>query len=150
MIRGYLLTSGGRRRPFVKAVFQFPGLRDGSVEVDLLVDTGADRTVLSPLDAEKLATDLGIDFSSLPRGTSGAGVGGQVDTRIVEAVITLDSFSTSLTLTILEPPVGRPIPSIPSLLGRDIISQFALILEERTNRVLLLEPHEADALALPS
>lgn len=68
---------------------------------------------------------------------------------VVEAVITLDSFSVALTLTIMEPPVGRPIPSIPSLLGRDIISQFALIFEERTNRVLLLEPHEADTLSLP-
>lgn len=81
MIRGYLLTRGGRRRPFVKAVFQFPGLRDDNFEVQLLVDTGADRTILSPSDSEKLVTDLEIDLSSLSRGTPGAGVGGEVHTR---------------------------------------------------------------------
>jgi len=40
------------------------------------------------------------------------------------------------------------MPRIPSLLGRDILSHFALFVEERTNRVLLLEAHEADALPL--
>lgn len=124
MIRGYLLTSGGRQRPFVNASFQFPDLRDSSLEVRLLVDTGADRTIISPMDAGKLVTDLGIELSTLPAGIPGAGVGGQVDTRVVEAVINLDSFSMSLALTIMEPPVGRSIPSIPSLPGRDIISRF--------------------------
>lgn len=39
--------------------------------------------------------------------------------------------------------------SIPSLLGRDVLARFALFFEERTGRVLLLEPSEADALELP-
>jgi hypothetical protein len=50
-------------------------------------------------------------------------------------------------LTILEPQV--PLLPIPSLLGRDILARFALVMEERTRRVLLLEPAEADALGLP-
>ena len=62
-------------------------------------------------------------------------------------VCLLDTFSLPTLLTILDPPPG-PMPSIPSLLGRDILSHFALFLEERTNRVLLLEAHEADALPL--
>lgn len=33
---------------------------------------------------------------------------------------------------------------MPSVLGRDILSRFALFMEERTQRVLLLEPDEAD------
>ena len=40
------------------------------------------------------------------------------------------------------------MPRIPFLLGRDVLSHFALFLEERTNRVLLLEAYEADALPL--
>jgi hypothetical protein len=39
--------------------------------------------------------------------------------------------------------------TIPSLLGRDLLARFAVFLEERTNRVLLLDPQEADALTLP-
>jgi hypothetical protein len=30
-----------------------------------------------------------------------------------------------------------------------MLSHFGLFVEERTNRVLLLEPHEADSLNLP-
>jgi hypothetical protein len=63
--------------------------------------------------------------------------------------LTLESLSMSLSLTILEPP-SDPLPTIPSLLGRDILSRFALFMEERTDRLFLLEPDEADALRLPS
>lgn len=60
----------------------------------------------------------------------------------------MGSFSTPLTLTILEAPTG-PLAPIPSLLGRDVIAHFALFMEERTRRVLLLEPAEVAALPLP-
>ena len=139
MIRGYFYTIGNRSRPYVSATFRFPTLNSQRFEVRLLVDTGADRTLLSPLDARR----IGIDITTLPLGSSSAGVGGQVPTRTVEAVLTIQYFSTPLTLTIPETP--RPIPS---LLGRDILSHFAPFMEERTNRVFLLEPHEADALPL--
>lgn len=56
-----------------------------------------------------------------------------------------------LTLTVLEPPrEDVPISTIPSLLGRDVLANFALFMEERTGRVLLLTPKEADAIALPT
>ncbi|MGI8552157.1 MAG: hypothetical protein ACR2PL_15450 [Dehalococcoidia bacterium] len=38
---------------------------------------------------------------------------------------------------------------VPSLLGRDLLSFFALFLEERTRCVLLLDPAEAGGLSLP-
>ncbi|MSQ17669.1 MAG: hypothetical protein EXR54_08955 [Dehalococcoidia bacterium] len=120
------------------------------MQVPLLVDTGADRTILAPSDALRLARRFGLNLGDLPRSTPGTGVGGQVPTRVIEATLNIDSFSTSLTLTILEPISGRPLPPIPSLLGRDILSHFALFMEQRTNRVLLLDPQEADALSLPA
>jgi len=147
MIRGYFLRSGSTVRPFVDASFEFPLLHAGSLEVPLLVDTGADRTILAPLDAMRLAEETGVDIAALPRGVPSTGVGGQTDTRTVEVIVTLDPFSTPLTLTILDP--LSHIQPIPSLLGRDILSRFTLIVEQRTNRVLLLEPEEADALSLP-
>jgi predicted aspartyl protease len=139
MIRGYL-TTGATRRPFVSARLQFPSLGDLRHPVEFLVDTGADRTILSPLDAMR----LGINLDTLESGLPSTGVGGQAETRTIEAVLTIDSLSMPLTLTIIE--TSRPIPS---LLGRDVISRFALFMEERTNRVLLLEPAEAESLNLP-
>lgn len=147
MIRGYFLRAGRTGRPFVDASFEFPLLQTGSFEVPLLVDTGADRTILAPLDSMRLAQELGIDLGTLPKGLPSTGVGGQADTRVVETTLTLDSFSMPLTLTIIEPVL--PISLIPSLLGRDLLFRFALIVEQRANRVLLLEPEEADALRLP-
>ena len=146
MIRGHFATLGTRRRPLVKGVFQFPTL-NRDLELRLLVDTGADRTILGPAHAERLRTEFGMDFTVLRRGQPGTGIGGQVATRVVEAILTLETVALPLTLTILEP--TAPLAPIPSLLGRDILAHFALFLEERTTRVLLLEPAEADALDLP-
>ena len=147
MIRGYFATQGTRRRPFIDAILQFPTLNSRSLDVKLLVDTGADRTLLSPRDARRLTRSFALDLTMLLTGMPSTGVGGQSNTRTLETVCLLDTFSLPTLLTILDPPPG-PMPSIPSLLGRDILSHFALFLEERTNRVLLLEAHEADALPL--
>ncbi len=140
-----LYGRGGKGRPFVRGTLEFPAfVRD--LEVALLVDTGADRTILGPLDTRR----LGIDLSTLPAGRPSTGVGGQSQTRTTGAILKLESFSTALELTILDsPPGSQPSLAIPSLLGRDILSRFALFIEERTSRVLLLEPEEADALSLP-
>jgi hypothetical protein len=116
--------------------------------VPLLVDTGADRTVLSPTDAIRLTRRFGVNLDDLPQGVPSTGVGGQAFTRAVRAVLNIESFSTPLTLTVLEPILSRLL-SIPSLLGRDVLSHFALFMEERTSRVLLPEPHEANTLDLP-
>lgn len=147
MIRGYFSTTGSRRRPFIHSLFEFPTLANRSLDVELLVDTGADRTSLAPLDARRLAARLGVDISALPQGDPSTGVGGPMETRTIEAVLTLDRFSTPITLTILEP--RDPFLPIPSLLGRDILFRFMLIVEQRTDRVLLLAPEEARALNLP-
>jgi hypothetical protein len=145
VISGYFATGARARRPFVNAVLDLPAV-GRRLSVPLLVDTGADRTVLAPLDARRWRVDL----TALPAGAPSSGIGGRVTTRTVDAILTLQDFSTSLSLTILEwPPPPAPTPAIHSVLGRDVISRFALFVEERTSRVLLLEPAEADAFALP-
>ena len=142
MIRGYFHSRGGIRRPFVSARFQFPSFDNQILETRLLVDTGADRTVLAPRDCKRLMRQFGLDFSTLATTKPGAGVGGRVKMRTLEAIMTIPPYSTPLTLTLLEPEPGNISP-LPSLLGRDILSHFALFMEERTGQLLLLEPEEA-------
>lgn len=86
MIRGYFATIGTRRRPVVDAVLHFPTLGDRGVQVWLLVDTGAERTVLAPLDATRWMRECGIGLAALAAGVPSRGRGGQWSTRSIEAV----------------------------------------------------------------
>jgi hypothetical protein len=112
-----------------------------------LIDTGADSTVLAPGDV--LALHLGA--RRFQQGPPSVGVGGTMRTAQVEATLTLGTLSYDISLRLLVPRRDQQgaVSRIPSLLGRDILAHFALIMEERTGRVLLLEPREADALPWP-
>jgi hypothetical protein len=73
-------------------------------------------------------------------------------TVVAGATLTLGGHEFDLALRVLAPstaPQRVSLERIPSLLGRDILSHFALIFEERTERVLLLTPEEVDRLNLP-
>jgi predicted aspartyl protease len=147
MIRGYLLAMGRIRRPFVVGRIAIPS-QDIADDVNLLIDTGADGTLLSPSDA----TRLRINLAQLSPGPPSTGVGGRVPTVYADATLTLDNFIYQLAIRILaprSPAQQQALARIPSLLGRDILAHFALFFEQRTGRVLLLTPEEADALALP-
>ena len=62
--------------------------------------------------------------------------------------MTIGNLHIDRDIPVIEPIPGRLV-GLPSLLGLDILSHFALFVEDRTNRVLLLEPAEADALPIP-
>ena len=123
---------GGRIIPFLTCNFEFPHTPHlGVGSVDLLVDTGADRTTLSRMAAET----IGLDLSALPDGGTSTGVGGVTALRVVESRLSVQGYSTILRqLRISES--RHPVPSI---LGRDFMRRFALFIEERTGRVLFLD-----------
>lgn len=81
MIRGYFSTRGGISRPYVTARFQFPSLENRTLETRLLVDTGADRTLLAPRDCKRLIRRFGLDLTSLATTATGTGIGGKVNMR---------------------------------------------------------------------
>ena len=140
MILGYFRSVGDRIRPFVDCDFAFPDFPNaGATDVRLLVDTGADSTLLAPGDAIR----TGIEFSALGRGPTSRGVGGDASTLQVESQIFVQGYTIPIILSI--PEVRRPIPSV---LGRDFIRHFALFMEERTGRVLFLDESDIDTFGL--
>ncbi|HLH23534.1 MAG TPA: hypothetical protein VK066_13515 [Chloroflexota bacterium] len=147
MIRGYFEGPPGRRRPFVTARLEL-ATRGPVGEVEFLIDTGAESTILGPVDALWLR----IDTRLLPTGPRTVGIGGRIATTRLEARLRLGDRPISTVLRLLAPRSRRQqqaLLSLPSLLGRDVLRHFALVVEERTDRVLLLDPDEADALSLP-
>src|SRR5262245_48262631 len=116
-------TSGA---PYIEARVSFPrlGLRG---LVSFLVDTGADGTVLMPIDSLK----LGVDFGSLRNPTSSQGVGGIAHGFNERVVLSFSDrrhvFSYVLRIEVLAPAAHNM--RLPSLLGRDILDQWRCIID---------------------
>ena len=140
MIVGRFSDQGEILRPFVRGRLTIPGHEQASQQIiEFLVDTGADTTLLSPVDADA----LGLDTSALAIEAESSGVGGEVALRVVEAVLTIQGYSVPLILYI---PEGEQV--IPSLLGRDFMAGFALFMEESTRTLVLLDKAEVANLGL--
>lgn len=140
MIRGYFRTLGRRVSPYLACNLEFPDAPHiGTRTIELLVDTGSDRTTLSRPAAES----IGLDLATLPDGGTSAGVGGVSAVRQVRVSLSVQDFSTEFWLRILE--LRQPTPSV---LGRDFIANFALFMEERTGRVLFLDQSDVDMYGL--
>lgn len=108
------------RRPFGGAVFHFHSWAGATLKISLLVDPGADRTNIAPLDALKLDMESGIRLDNLPQGEPSIGVGGKASTRLIDADLTSGDGKTIdhwQKLTIIEPPETGPLPTYPSLLA---------------------------------
>ena len=131
MFRGYFAGEGTRRAPYIICNFRFPDLPHlGATGVDLLVDTGAETTILS----RSVAENIGLDLATLPDGGTSTGVADVTATRVVQAEISVQDYSINLWVRIQE---SRH--SVPSILGRDFSRRFALFIDERTDRVLFFD-----------
>lgn len=120
-----------------------------SIELDIhspvrfLMDTGASRTIISDMDAIK----LGIDYFLLPRFKAGtAGIGGVVDTYFIQnANLIFKTQEGAHTEKMDEIFVlkhkrrDERIKRIPSLLGRDILNKYQLLLDRKSNRVIITD-----------
>ncbi len=143
MKSGYFRHQGSTQRPYVDLTLRFPVANNQALRISFLVDTGADHTLLSPFVGARLHERLGVDILSLPFGTPIGGIGGQTETRMIDATLDIGELSISATLSLVEPPPGY-FPTMPSLLGRDILYELALFMERKTDRLLLLDESETE------
>ncbi len=92
--------------------------------VSFVFDTGADRTILMPLDAR----DLGVNYAALRNPNQARGIGGTVETHTEPArAFFVDDddhilHGYEIALGICQP--SQSAGQIPSLLGRDIIDRW--------------------------
>lgn len=92
----------------------------------MLFDTGADRSVLAPADANK----LGIDYDLLTDGSKSFGIGGSATIYQETAFLAFGDpddgrlFGYRINVGILDKKAGLRVPS---LLGRDVINRWRVI-----------------------
>lgn len=117
MINGFIHPDD---RPMVTGLASLP---NSSLERSILflVDTGAEVTILHPLDAEQ----LGLDFAGLGCGQSITGIGGPAKVFDQELRLLFPDADTGAWyeyhLTVMVAAPTEHNRSFPSLLGRDIL-----------------------------
>lgn len=150
MTTGYFQTDSAYRKPYIDIEVSFPDAGNRSLVTAFLIDTGADSTMLSFDILVYIRNELGIDFFDLPVSEKPiSGVGGYVRTRTIRATLTIGNYSTTMPVPIMEPLSGALV-AMPSLLGMDILQDFALFVESRSDRVMLLDAAQTESIAFPS
>ena len=127
------------------------GDADDIPDVDFMIDTGADFTILAPRDAVALfgRAYTAIDFAQLAGGIESISVG-RAEARMIMSPMSLrftDDAGGYLALT-LPVAIVEPLPPqpgdhgnwlMPSLLGRDVLQHFDLHLSYHPPSVSLTE-----------
>lgn len=128
-------------RPYVEGRLSLPRL--GVVgQVSFIVDTGADKTVLMPLDGRR----LGVDYRRLDDTTVTVGIGGYSTNYVEDAILGFVEPDVCINVYNLPIHISTPtveIESIPSLLGRDVLDRWSITLD-KTNRSLTALVRDAD------
>lgn len=122
MLQGRFGNTSGR--PYIEGRIYLPRLNVRS-NISFLVDTGADRSLLMPLDG----TRMGLDYNQLAGNQEAVGIGG-VSRHFVEPALVVFSeagkylYIYSINLTISSS--NTSLMDVPSLLGRDILDQWKM------------------------
>jgi hypothetical protein len=135
MILGYF----NEGRPFVDGLLRFPG--SGARAARFLVDTGADLTIVHPIDYRSMGLSF-ADFKSFPEESS-TGVGGRAAYRRVPVELYLRHDSGQfdrLRLAIMVARSDLAALRLPSLLGRDVTDLYVLTIARPHDRLSLEYP----------
>ena len=133
-------------RPYIAARVNIPVV-GAWAHVLFLVDTGADKSLLSASDARR----IGIDYAALGAPSGIVGVGGSLDAYPVQADIAFADSEAKVhiyRLTIDVASSDSEQYELPSLLGRDILTRWRMTCDP-SNDLLALEVVSAD-LTIPA
>ena len=130
MLKGRFGDTSGR--PYIEAHILPPRL-EKSGNVSFLFDTGADTSLLMPLDAQR----IGIDYRKLTDKEQSLGIGGVSENFVESAYLAFagddEIYGYEIELRICKP--SQEVISIASLLGRDIIDQWRVIYDKSGSRL---------------
>ena len=130
MITGYFAPD---RSPYVKARVNLP-LLGALGEVDFLVDTGTDTTILHPTDAR----DLRCPFDELSNPVDVTSAGGLQTYYAETAVVSFYDGEVRYDFRI-NIHIGKPHPvtdGLDSLLGRDVLNEMEMEYAPRRERLI--------------
>lgn len=131
----WLVGADGVERPVIAGFLSAPG--GLQVPLNLLVDTGADATILAPHVAHLLAGSLQATLIS----ATAAGVGGSL--QMYELAVDLLLPTTSGQRARIHGPLPillEPASLELSVIGRNLLDQFTLIYSRPRGVLLLLTP----------
>ncbi|MDE3096020.1 MAG: hypothetical protein KGK07_08465 [Chloroflexota bacterium] len=143
MIPGYFHPHSSWPVPFVRASLWLPGIQEQWTPVEILIDTGAGRTALHPLDA---VTKVGIPIQTLvdptawTRHETPAGIGGKALYFVVAAhyaFLKSDGQWHQMDGEIRIAQATMSNVTLPSLLGCDLLQHLPLT-TDWVNRTILL------------
>lgn len=138
MISGRFIMS----RPTISGLLLFPRIsrldKEPLVAVSFVVDTGADATLVLPADYEAVGM-LYRDFRSYPLSYP-SGYGGSMEARNVPTALFLRHDDGRYDRISLEAEIAKPDPrneDLPSVLGRDALDLFRLVIDRSVSLVCL-------------
>lgn len=131
MLEGRFGESTGR--PYIEGRLLIPRLRIIG-DISFIFDTGADMTVLMPLDADR----LGVNYGDLSNTVDTTGIGG-ISTDFVEpSLIVFTDPGVSLHMYSIDLYISTPSPdiaTIPSLLGRNVLDHWTVLYDKPNGRL---------------
>jgi hypothetical protein len=130
MLRGRFGDTTGR--PYLEGRLILPrlGVRG---DISFIVDTGADRSLLMPLDGIR----MGINYAGLTGNVESIGIGG-VTHNFEEEAIVIFADPRNIYIYLIDLEIAAPtseIERIPTLLGRDILDQWRMVYHPARNRL---------------
>jgi hypothetical protein len=134
----WLLCSDGIERPVIDVHLVLPTRQVAALP--MLLDTGADFTILAYAAGQSLATYL----QPTPASTTAQGIGGQFPTQMLNVgLLFTGTDGRQVMLNGPIPTLAAPANPDLSVLGRDVLDRFELVYSRTRSSITLLTPPDS-------